>query len=163
MRQDPFVLSHLSHLPSSSPSPPLLFALLLAQSYLALTLLSSCTMIVATTVLRSLLPFFLGIRSTAAFSSHSLFLLSHRHTAAAAPASFLSPTSFARTLTQHNMSSSASDDVDIAANIAHVRQVIDDAIASSERKSGSVRLVAVSKTKPLELLQAAYEVRRCVS
>jgi secreted trypsin-like serine protease len=116
-------------------------------------------MIVATTVLRSLLPFFLGIRSTAAFSSHSLFLLSHRHTAAAAPASFLSP----RTLTQHNMSSSASDDVDIAANIAHVRQVIDDAIASSERKSGSVRLVAVSKTKPLELLQAAYEVRRFVS
>jgi hypothetical protein len=121
-------------------------------------------MIVATTVLRSLLPFFLGIRSTAAFSSHSLFLSSHRHTAAAAPASFLSPTSFARTLTQHNMSSSASDvDVDIAANIAHVRQVIDDATASSERKSGSVRLVAVSKTKPLELLQAAYEVRRCVS
>jgi hypothetical protein len=131
---------------------------------LALLKLSSCTMIVATTVLRSLLPFFLGIRSTAAFSSHSLFLSSHRHTAAAAPASFLSPTSFARTLTQHNMSSSASDvDVDIAANIAHVRQVIDDATASSERKSGSVRLVAVSKTKPLELLQAAYEVRRCVS
>ena len=120
-------------------------------------------MIVATTVLRSLLPFFLGIRSTAAFSSHSLFLSSHRHTAAAAPASFLSPTSFARTLTQHNMSSSASDDVDIAANIANVRQMIDDATASSERKSGSVRLVAVSKTKPLELLQAAYEVRDVVS
>lgn len=60
------------------------------------------------------------------------------------------------------MSSSASDDVDIAANIAYVRQVIDDATASSERKSGSVRLVAVSKTKPLELLQAAYEVRRYI-
>jgi len=47
--------------------------------------------------------------------------------------------------------------VDIAANIGHVRQMMDDAIASCERESGSVRLVAVSKTKPLELLQAAYE------
>lgn len=58
-----------------------------------------------------------------------------------------------------NMSTLTDDDVDIAANIGLVRQMIDDAIASSERQSGSVRLVAVSKTKPLELLQAAYEVR----
>lgn len=58
------------------------------------------------------------------------------------------------------MSTSTDNDVvDIAANIGHVRQMMDDAIASSERQSGSVRLVAVSKTKPLELLQAAYEVR----
>jgi PLP dependent protein len=59
------------------------------------------------------------------------------------------------------MSTSTDDDnvVDIAANIGHVRQMMDDAIASCERESGSVRLVAVSKTKPLELLQAAYEVR----
>jgi len=56
------------------------------------------------------------------------------------------------------MSTSTGDDVvDIAANIGHVRQMMDDAIASCERESGSVRLVAVSKTKPLELLQAAYE------
>ena len=54
---------------------------------------------------------------------------------------------------------STDDVVDIAANIGHVRQMMDDAIASCERESGSVRLVAVSKTKPLELLQAAYEVR----
>ena len=54
------------------------------------------------------------------------------------------------------MSTSTDDDVvDIAANIGHVRQMMDDAIASCERESGSVRLVAVSKTKPLELLQAA--------
>ena len=62
--------------------------------------------------------------------------------------------------TQRNMSSTLSDDaVNIAANISLVRRMMDDAIASSERKSGRVRLVAVSKTKPLELLQAAYEVR----
>ena len=145
------LISHIFLLPHPSPS------------FCCQTFHLQLTMIVATTVLRSLLPFFLGIRSSAAFSSHSIFLSSYRHTAAAAPSSFLSPTSFARTLTQHNMSSTASDDVDIAANIAHVRRVIDDATASSERKSGSVRLVAVSKTKPLELLQAAYEVRRCVS
>ncbi len=59
------------------------------------------------------------------------------------------------------MSTSTDDNdvVDIAANIGHVRQMMDNAIASSERQSDSVRLVAVSKTKPLELLQAAYEVR----
>ena len=49
--------------------------------------------------------------------------------------------------------------VDIASNIAAVRQRMEDAISSSDRPPGSVRLVAVSKTKPLELLQAAYEVR----
>ncbi len=49
--------------------------------------------------------------------------------------------------------------MDIAANIASVKQRMDDAIASSDRINGSVRLVAVSKTKPLELLMAAYEVR----
>jgi len=48
--------------------------------------------------------------------------------------------------------------VDIAANISSVKQRMDDAIASNDRLNGSVRLVAVSKTKPLELLVAAYEV-----
>jgi len=48
--------------------------------------------------------------------------------------------------------------VDIASNIASVKQRMDDAISSNDRPSGSVRLVAVSKTKPLELLEAAYEV-----
>lgn len=48
--------------------------------------------------------------------------------------------------------------MDIAANISSVKQRMDDAIASNDRVNGSVRLVAVSKTKPLELLVAAYEV-----
>ena len=56
-------------------------------------------------------------------------------------------------------SSDADIDVDIAGNIAGVKQRIDDAISSNDRPAASVRLVAVSKTKPLELLQAAYEVR----
>ena len=60
------------------------------------------------------------------------------------------------------MSASTSSDaemkVDLASNIALVRQRMDDAISSNELPAGSVRLVAVSKTKPLELLQAAYEV-----
>lgn len=47
--------------------------------------------------------------------------------------------------------------MDIASNIAAVRQRLEDAISSNDRPAGSVRLVAVSKTKPLELLQAAYE------
>ena len=92
----------------------------------------------------------LGFRSTAAFSSHPLLLFS---------SSSRQTLDFFGRVTQ-NMSTSTDDDVvDIAANIGHVRQMMDDAIASSERQSGSVRLVAVSKTKPLELLQAAYEVR----
>ena len=67
------------------------------------------------------------------------------------------------TTTNINMStpSEAAADVavDIASNIASVKQRMDDAISSNDRPSGSVRLVAVSKTKPLELLEAAYEVR----
>lgn len=55
-------------------------------------------------------------------------------------------------------STGADDTVDIASNIASVRQRIEDAMASNDRADGSVRLVAVSKTKPVELLVAAYEV-----
>ena len=90
----------------------------------------------------------LGFRSTAAFSSHPLLLPSSRQIF----------NILGRSVSK-NMSTLTDDDVDIAANIGLVRQMIDDAIASSERQSGSVRLVAVSKTKPLELLRAAYEVR----
>ena len=50
--------------------------------------------------------------------------------------------------------------VDIASNIASVNRRMDDAISSNDCPIGSVRLVAVSKTKPIELLQAAYEVSR---
>lgn len=56
------------------------------------------------------------------------------------------------------MSTSADDTVDISSNIASVRQRIQDAMSSNDRPDGSVRLVAVSKTKPVELLVAAYEV-----
>lgn len=45
----------------------------------------------------------------------------------------------------------------IVSNIVSVRQRMDDAISTSDRPSGSVRLVAVSKTKPVEFLQTAYD------
>jgi len=59
-------------------------------------------------------------------------------------------------------STTAEDEIDVSSNIASVRQRIQDAMISNDRLDGSVRLVAVSKTKPLELLVAAYEVRSIV-
>ena len=53
----------------------------------------------------------------------------------------------------------ADPELDIASNISSVKRRISDAISSNDRPEGSVRLVAVSKTKPLEFLQVAYEVR----
>ena len=53
----------------------------------------------------------------------------------------------------------AEPELDIASNILSVKQRISDAVSSNDRPEGSVRLVAVSKTKPLEFLQVAYEVR----
>lgn len=53
----------------------------------------------------------------------------------------------------------ADSELDIASNILSVTQRISDAISSNDRPEGSVRLVAVSKTKPLEFLQVAYQVR----
>ena len=55
------------------------------------------------------------------------------------------------------------DKADVSSNIESVRQRIQDAMYANNRSDGSVRLVAVSKTKPLELLVAAYEVRRKIS
>jgi len=54
-------------------------------------------------------------------------------------------------------SASAEIEVDVASNIASVRQRIDETIIEKGREPGSVRLVAVSKTKPVPLLQAAYD------
>ena len=54
--------------------------------------------------------------------------------------------------------STADDQVDISGNIAAVKQRIQDAVNLNDRADDSVRLVAVSKTKPIELLVAAYEV-----
>ncbi len=53
----------------------------------------------------------------------------------------------------------ADPELDIASNISSVKQRISNAISANDRREGSVRLVAVSKTKPLEFLQVAYEVR----
>lgn len=53
----------------------------------------------------------------------------------------------------------AEPDIDIASNISSVKQRISDAVSSNDRPEGCVRLVAVSKTKPLEFLQVAYQVR----
>lgn len=54
---------------------------------------------------------------------------------------------------------SDASEVDVALRISSVQQRIEDVISTNDRRAGSVRLVAVSKTKPLDLLQAAYQVR----
>jgi hypothetical protein len=46
---------------------------------------------------------------------------------------------------------------DIKANLAQVTEQIDQLVQQSRRPQGSVRLLAVSKTKPLSALSAAYE------
>ena len=53
------------------------------------------------------------------------------------------------------MSTSAS--IDIAANLQQVRDRVDAASAARTEDKTPVRLVAVSKTKPIELLQSAYD------
>jgi Predicted enzyme with a TIM-barrel fold len=70
------------------------------------------------------------------------------------------------TTTQRNMSSSsdnttkssneAADDSIIAANIASVKSHILETLQECNRSPDSVRLVAVSKTKPVEMLMEAY-------
>lgn len=44
----------------------------------------------------------------------------------------------------------------IAENILRVRAEIDEAVRAAGRKSGEVRLVAVSKTKPIEMVEEAF-------
>lgn len=46
----------------------------------------------------------------------------------------------------------------LAANIAHVRSTIAAAAQRAGRQPGDITLVAVSKTKPIELIQMAYEL-----
>ena len=46
---------------------------------------------------------------------------------------------------------------DIAANLAHVRQLIAASIARAGRDPASIRLVAVTKTFPPEVIRAGYE------
>ena len=45
---------------------------------------------------------------------------------------------------------------DIAANIAHIRERINDACSRSGRSSAGVQLIAVSKVKPAALVDAAF-------
>eukprot|EP00560_Eucampia_antarctica_P006544 CAMPEP_0197826756 /NCGR_PEP_ID=MMETSP1437-20131217/3665_1 /TAXON_ID=49252 ORGANISM="Eucampia antarctica, Strain CCMP1452" /NCGR_SAMPLE_ID=MMETSP1437 /ASSEMBLY_ACC=CAM_ASM_001096 /LENGTH=253 /DNA_ID=CAMNT_0043427331 /DNA_START=162 /DNA_END=923 /DNA_ORIENTATION=- len=54
-------------------------------------------------------------------------------------------------------SSSTGEGVDIESNLAHVRSKITEFETKYNRSENSVRLVAVSKTKPIELLMKAYE------
>ena len=104
----------------------------------------------------------ISLRSTtSAFSAYPY--ISSTRTALGGPTHKIQPSLHQFTTTNIHMStpSEAAADVavDIATNIASVKQRMDDAISANDRPSGSVRLVAVSKTKPLELLEAAYEVR----
>ncbi len=45
----------------------------------------------------------------------------------------------------------------IAVNLEQVRKQVDDLILQNNRESNSVRLLAVSKTKPIENIMAAYD------
>lgn len=54
-------------------------------------------------------------------------------------------------------SSNRSDVLDIATNLQSVQDRIRQACVIAERNYDSITLVAVSKTKPIELLQAAYD------
>jgi pyridoxal phosphate enzyme (YggS family) len=45
---------------------------------------------------------------------------------------------------------------EVAARLAEVRRRLDEAVASAGRPRGSVRLLAVSKTKPPDAIRAAY-------
>ncbi len=58
--------------------------------------------------------------------------------------------------TRINMSSSAS--IEIASNLQSVQDRITKCVHECNRPEGSVKLVAVSKTKPVELLMDAYNV-----
>lgn len=54
-------------------------------------------------------------------------------------------------------SESHSDSIDVVANLAAVRAQIDEITVRSGRNPAEVTLVAVSKTKPFELIQQLYE------
>ena len=55
--------------------------------------------------------------------------------------------------------SGASAPSHVASNLAVVRERMTSVAERCNRENGSVRLVAVSKTKPIEMLREAYEVR----
>jgi len=59
--------------------------------------------------------------------------------------------------TIRRMSSSSDISVDVGAHLEEVREAMAQACREAGRDVNEVRLVAVSKTKPLELVQAAYD------
>ena len=106
----------------------------------------------------------------AVFAVTSCYLLpTCRFTVAAVtssnPSAFLIPHSnrqiVSRTLRNMSSSTTSTSDAEtslpIAENLSQVQERIKKAITSTNRAEGSVRLIAVSKTKPVELLQAAYD------
>ena len=107
---------------------------------------------------------FMSLRTTIPFSAYH-YAIPSRELGLALHSPFVpSAVSSRPAITNNAMSASTSSDanieVDIASNIASVRQRIDDAVSANGRPQGSVRLVAVSKTKPIEFLQVAYEVSK---
>ena len=63
--------------------------------------------------------------------------------------------------TKLNMSSSSSSpsaSIDIASNLQYVNDRVAKCVEECNRPEGSTKLVAVSKTKPVELLMDAYNV-----
>eukprot|EP00581_Thalassiosira_minuscula_P019330 CAMPEP_0183713884 /NCGR_PEP_ID=MMETSP0737-20130205/8619_1 /TAXON_ID=385413 /ORGANISM="Thalassiosira miniscula, Strain CCMP1093" /LENGTH=314 /DNA_ID=CAMNT_0025942747 /DNA_START=50 /DNA_END=994 /DNA_ORIENTATION=+ len=103
----------------------------------------------------------ISVRATAAFSVYPSLSPGATGPAVVRPLGQTTVFPHQRTIASNFAMSSTSSDadtkVDIASNISLVRQRMEDAMSSNDRPAGSVRLVAVSKTKPLELLQAAYE------
>jgi pyridoxal phosphate enzyme (YggS family) len=65
--------------------------------------------------------------------------------------------SFSVSTTRLAMSSNETTEVRVGANLEEVRQKIVQACEDAGRDPNDVRLVAVSKTKPLELLKEAYK------
>mmetsp|Transcript_5302 Transcript_5302/g.11497 ORF Transcript_5302/g.11497 Transcript_5302/m.11497 type:complete len:316 (+) Transcript_5302:107-1054(+) len=103
----------------------------------------------------------ISLRNTAAFSVYSSpppRAIASAQRPLAQPTAFPQRTILSKfAMSASSTTSDADSKVDVASNIASVRQRLEDANSSNDRPAGCVRLVAVSKTKPLELLQAAYE------
>ena len=59
---------------------------------------------------------------------------------------------------QRMSTNTESTDVDVASNLKYVQDSINKCVQDCNRSEGSVNLIAVSKTKPNELLMDAYNV-----
>jgi len=117
----------------------------------------------------------LMIRNSKALYALTTCLISHlhisyahnfsiTHRSAASISTFIAPKTRTNLNSQRSMSSSSStaeenspSALDIAANISDVQSRIAQTILEHNRPENSVRLIAVSKTKPIELLQNAYD------